>query len=279
MNIAGARVAARACRRAIWSVRPNGVDLASHLAAVYHWLCTAQDATPDGGVSGTYNLVRGWAGSYPETTGYIIPTFLHYAVASEAPDARQRALRMADWEIDVQLTSGAVRSGMRGTKIGPAVFNTGQVLFGWVSAFQATDDERYARAAAKAVRWLMSVQDADGAWRKHLSTLTTSSVQTYNTRTAWGLAQAGVEWNERRWTAAATRNCDWAVSQQQPNGWFAHNAFSDTEKPLLHTIGYVLEGLLAVGELLNRDDYIQATVAGMRPLMESFGRTRGLFGR
>src|SRR5712692_3479 len=39
------------------------------------WLCRAQDCstTNDGGVARHYSLVSGWAPSYPETTGYIIP--------------------------------------------------------------------------------------------------------------------------------------------------------------------------------------------------------------
>src|SRR5262245_16558203 len=109
--------------------------------------------------------------------------------------------------------------------------------------------------------------------------LTTSSVQTYNVRTAWGLALAGVECNHPLWTAAAERNCDWVLSQQHGNGWFQRNTFSDTEQPLLHTIGYVLEGLMGCGELLKRDDYIQATIAGIRPLMELFRQKGSLRGR
>src|SRR5262249_41216044 len=102
---------------------------------------------------------------------------------------------------------------------------------------------------------------------------------TYNVRTAWGLAMAGVELNEPKWTNAAARNCDWAISQQHPNGWFAQNAFSETEQPLLHTIGYALEGLLGAGQLLNRDKYIDATVIGIRPVMDAFRRTGTLHGR
>jgi hypothetical protein len=42
------------------------------------WLCRAQDhsASSDGGVARHYSLLDGWAPSYPETTGYIIPTLL-----------------------------------------------------------------------------------------------------------------------------------------------------------------------------------------------------------
>src|SRR5262245_25736216 len=140
--VANTRVAIRACRQAVWRSRPRTVQLARHLDAVYCWLCKAQDATPDGGVSGCYNLIRGWAGSYAETTGYIIPTFLHYGAVKNLLEPRERAIRMADWECEVQLPTGAVRSGMLGTKCGHAVFNTGQVLVGWYAACAARCDPR-----------------------------------------------------------------------------------------------------------------------------------------
>jgi uncharacterized protein YyaL (SSP411 family) len=254
-------------------------SLDASLQAAYEWLCAAQDATGDGGVAGCYNLATGWSASYPETTGYIIPTLLHYAAARNTPNAHDRALRMADWEAEVQLSSGAVRSGMMSGKAGPAVFNTGQVLFGWMAAYAATGDERYARSTTQAANWLASVQGGDGAWRQYLSLLTTSTVQTYNVRTAWGLAIAGQGLGEKRWVDAALANCDWALRQQHSNGWFAANAFSDEEHPLLHTIGYTLEGLLGVGELLQHEHYVRAVVKGMGPLLEAHGRDRVLKGR
>src|SRR4051812_11872639 len=101
MRIANIRVALHACTRALWRGR-RPVRLGEQLDAAYQWICTAQDATPDGGVSGCYNLLHGWAGSYPETTGYIIPTLLHYGRTKRIADARTRAIRMADWENEVQ---------------------------------------------------------------------------------------------------------------------------------------------------------------------------------
>src|SRR5439155_10155480 len=185
---ANSEVMLRALRRAVLPTRGTGVALERNLNAAYQWLCTAQDVSSDGGVAGCYNLLKGWGASYPETTGYIIPTFLHYAETFNNPDARRRALRMADWELDVQLPSGAVRSGTLDVKTAPAVFNTGQVLFGWASAYAATGNERFARSAARASEWLLANQDADGAWRRNLSVLTTSSVQSYNVRAPGGLA-------------------------------------------------------------------------------------------
>jgi hypothetical protein len=54
-------------------------DLSSdevHLAAAMAWLVRAQVASENKGVSAGFHLLRGWAPPYPETTGYIIPTFL-----------------------------------------------------------------------------------------------------------------------------------------------------------------------------------------------------------
>lgn len=273
------RALLRACGRSL-SARPEiAVALPQSLEGAYAWLCRAQDATPDDGVAGWYHLVRGWSPSYPETTGYLIPTFLTYARVKSQPEARARALRMADWEIEVQLPSGAARSGVLDTRVEPAVFNTGQVLFGWIAAYQVTRDERYARAARRAAEWLCRGQDADGAWRKDLSVLASSTVQTYNVRAAWGLALAGQVLDEPRLIRAARKNCDWALRQQQPNGWFRHNRFTDREVPSLHTIAYTLEGLLGMGELVGDQWYVDAARAGIEPLADEYGRFGRLRGR
>jgi hypothetical protein len=90
---------------------------------------------------------------------------------------------------------------------------------------------------------------------------------------------AGVELDERRWREAAIRNCDWALKQQAATGWFGCNTFSDNEQPLLHTIGYVLEGLLGTGSLLGQERYVNATIRGITPLMNIYRRTHTLYGR
>jgi hypothetical protein len=260
----------RALRRAVLPTRGTRIAFERNLQAAYQWLCTAQDASPDGGVAGCYNLLKGWGASYPETTGYIIPTFLHYAQTFNDPDARRRAIRMAEWEVAVQLPSGAVRSGMLDVKVAPAVFNTGQVLFGWIAAYAATGSKQFSYSARRASEWLVANQDADGAWRRNLSVLTTSSVQAYNVRAAWGLAVAGEQFNERRWRDAARKNADWTVAQQKQNGWFASNAFSEGEVPLLHTIGYALEGLLGIGEVQHNEKYVSAVMTGIEPLIQIY---------
>jgi uncharacterized protein YyaL (SSP411 family) len=186
---------------------------------------------------------------------------------------------MADWEIEAQLPDGAVRSGVMGTTPGPAVFNTGQVLFGWLAAYRMTGDDRYCSAAQRAAEWLLKNQDGDGAWRRHLSLRTTSKVQTYNVRAAWALALAGRALDESAWVRAAEKNCEWALTQQNRDGWFENNCFYENEIPLLHTIAYTLEGLLGVGETLRNERYIAAARVGIEPLVRIYQTERELKGR
>src|SRR5690348_6719247 len=87
------------------------VDAHAGLRAAAEWLARAQDATGCGGVSAYYALKGQWVGAYPETTGYIIPTLFRYAEVSGNAEYRERAIRMASWESDIQLAGGGVRAG------------------------------------------------------------------------------------------------------------------------------------------------------------------------
>jgi hypothetical protein len=254
-------------------------SLISHINAIYQWLCAAQDARPDHGVSAWYNLRNGWAPSYPETTGYIIPTMLNIAKVYSNDEARSRALAMADWEIEVQLPSGAIPSGTVGIDPIPAVFNTGQVLFGWVAAYQETGEERYIHAAQLAGDWLLDVQEENGAWHRKLSKLTSTQVHTYNARTAWALVQLGKVSGEQEYVNSGRRNLDWCLTQQNTNGWFANNDFHEEETPLLHTIGYVIEGLLETGVLLGEDRYHKAAKQSAEALLKALEINGTLLGR
>ena len=119
----------------LWTRPRPPRETSTHLRAALEWIYRAQDAGTDRGVSHSYVIGRGWLPSYAETTGYIIPTLLNWWHVYGDEEARRRALEMADWETDVQLEDGGVGSL---ASPGPVVFNTGQVLFGWIAAFEAT---------------------------------------------------------------------------------------------------------------------------------------------
>ena len=159
-----------------------------HLKAAAEWILRAKEATPDKGVSRMYSLLNGWGPSYPETTGYIIPTLIEYGKKVSDPKFSIAALEMADWEIEIQLDCGGVMAGtIDADPVVPTIFNTGQNLFGWMAAYRETDDEKYLKAAIKAASWMADVQDGTGCWTKFHSPFAKYQINTYNVRSAWGM--------------------------------------------------------------------------------------------
>ena len=262
--------------------RANAVpDARRGLQATAEWLARAQDASGCGGVSACYDAAkRQWAGAYPETTGYIIPTFLRYANFSGNEDYRDRAVRMAGWESDIQLPDGGVRAGtMDATQVVPTIFNTGQVLFGWLAAWEQTQDARFRDSALRAANWLVAAQDPDGAWRRFASPFAAHTVNTYNTRVAFALAKAGRALQEPRYLDAAVRNVQWALTQMHPNGWLENNDLEDNNRPLTHTIAYATRGILEVGLMADNSSFVETAARTARAVAQSQRSDGALPGR
>jgi rhamnogalacturonyl hydrolase YesR len=255
-----------------------------HLDETINWLCRAQDNSKNGGVCGGYSVIEGWLAPYPETTGYIIPTFYDYAEFSGRDDFRPRAEQLADWEIEVQMPSGAVQAGLyrgKDAEQKPAVFNTGQVILGWCRAYLETKNENYLAAAKRAGDWLIEVQAEDGAWRV-ASSETETSVHAYDARTAWSLLEIYDITGERKYLDSAKRKLDWTLAQQHANGWFAENAFFVSEDkwtvPPTHTIAYVMEGLFESWRIVGDARYLQATEKTAEKLLRIFELRRFMAG-
>lgn len=257
------------------------VDMRHGLQAAAEWLARAQDATGCGGVSAYYDTVkRRWAGAYPETTGYIISTFFRYAELSGRSEYLERAIRMAEWESAIQLPEGGVRAGtLDSTQVVPTIFNTGQVLFGWLSAWQQTRDARFRDSALRAADWLVAAQDPDGAWRRFASPFAACTVNTYNTRVAFALAKASRALQEPRYLDAAVRNVQWALTQMRPNGWLENNDLEDNDRPLTHTIAYATRGILEVGLIAANNAFVDAAAHVARSVAPTQRRDGALPGR
>lgn len=250
-------------------------DSRDHLSETMQWLKRAHDASGGRGVSGGYSVIDGWLDPYPETTGYIIPTFYDYADLTGENEWRERARAMADWEIEVQMPDGAVQAGLykgKSAKQKAAVFNTGQVILGWARAYLQTNDERYLNAAKRAGDWLLQAQAEDGAWR-FASQETDTDVHTYDVRTAWSLLEIFEITEDNKYADAARANLEWTLQQQTDNGWFENNAFFSTgqwRNPFTHNIAYVMEGLQESHRILGNKRYFEAYSKTAEKLLRIF---------
>jgi uncharacterized protein YyaL (SSP411 family) len=252
-SLAWTRMAARECLRDLAGVRYPPREVRAHLASTMAWLALAQDRSGDGGVSAGFSRL-GWLPDYPETTGYIIPTCLAYASFSGDRTYLERARRMGDYELGVQLPTGAIPGGFHQPRQ-PFVFDTGQVIAGWVALSRVTADDRYLSAAQAAGDWLLAVQASYGSWphSDHAG-----SPRTYHAMVAWALASLGQACGASRFTDAARRHITWVVANQHDDGWFTRAELRGQPFPVTHTIAYTVAGVLETGILLGEDRFVAA---------------------
>ncbi|MEI7848390.1 MAG: hypothetical protein WCK35_21500 [Chloroflexota bacterium] len=226
-----------------------------HLSAIMRWLCYAQDVTRSGGVSIGWSIKNNWQLPYPETSGYLIPTFLKYASFLGDSSYFDRAVKMGEWELGLQFANGAFPSSP-GTGSIPLVFDTGQVIQGLNALFISTNDEKWLDAAIRAARWIVSCQNDNGSWIKGSHK---NIVHTYYTRVAWPIFELSRLAGEPELGKGAESFLRWVFSMSHPDGWIDAMGFSMDLDPLTHTVAYTYEGLIECMEFVDsclRDDIL-----------------------
>jgi hypothetical protein len=266
------------------SIEPISGETTERARAAVDWLLRAQNAADDGGVSLGYfpcDEQNGWRVSYPETTGYIVTSLLEFARRYGDEQVRQSALRMARWEVSIQMPSGAVQGGpvCPPEKRTPCAFNTGMVLDGWSAAYRSSGDSVFLEAARRASEFLVHDLTDEGYFRTNGEFVTSEEIKTYNCLCAWPLYHIGTDAHNLDYQKAAVRIVEAALRLQQPNGWFSYNCLTRSDAPLLHTIGYTLQGVLEVGRLADREDFIAAARRGVDALLPRISSKGFLHGR
>lgn len=259
--------------------KPSCYSQEEHLEQAIQWILRAQKATEDHGVSLGYfpvTLNAGWVSSYPETTGYIITTLLSYAKSYNRPEIKVAALKMADWEIEIQMVNGAVQGGpvCPAEQQTAAAFNTGMVIDGWISCYEHTRESKFLDAAILAATFLANDINEDGFFKTNGEFVVADRIKTYTCLCAWAIYRTGIAAKDNRLISAAITSIEAALSLQNQNGWFEHNCLTHSDMPLTHTLGYVLQGIFEVGVLANRKDFIEAVkkaLTGVVPQVQENG--------
>ncbi len=210
------------------------------------WIGRAQDCstTRDGGIARDFSLIDGWSSSYPESTGYVVPTVLEYARRTNNPRWRDRARQMLDWIVSIQLPEGGFHGGTIDCRPRvPVTFNTGQILLGLAAGVKEFGDS-YREPMNRAATWLRDSLDGDGCWRRYPTPFAAAGEKAYETHVAWGLFEAARLEPRQRYAEAGLAQIAWAITKQSPNGFFRDCCLTDATAPLTHTLGYTLRGIL-----------------------------------
>lgn len=254
-------------------------DHRTHLRAAIDWLCRAQDPrkneTYPGCAAASGQVEDSGLAVYPQSTSYVIETFIAAAQYLGRPELIDRARMMIDADLTLQAADGAFPGPVDGAGCHPVIFNQGQIMHGLLAGYLSLDRQDCLEAALRAGHWLVAQQDGDGCFRK----LEHQGVpHAYNARALWALAALGVIAHESSFVRAARHNLDWALSQQTPSGWFASNALMPGKHPFTYTIAHTLRGFIEVAVLLGEEHYLAAGEHAARALMAQQRPDGGLAG-
>ena len=265
-------------QRSLYSYSTTKRPSRDTLNSLLRWILEAQ--RPDGGIAAYYSLLTGYSESYPEVTGYLVPTLYDLAHANRNDPAAAAAERAAQWLLSLQMPTGAFPGGLHGSDVNPSVFNTGQILQGLVRASTETNRPDIRQAAIAAGDWLIGMQQADGSWSGPAAYQ--GAAHTYYSMVAWALAELSKHSDQRHdrgadYGRAAEKNLDWVLSHFRPSGWI--DGINLRGHPnYLHFIAYVLQGVLECAILRRRSDAIDAVAKSAWLLLRKFETNKYLSG-
>ena len=260
------------------AVNPQTPQPAEALDRALQWLKASQDATPDGGCSTLYPAT-GWVSSYPETTGYIVETWIHSLSLKPDPEMEGRIYRALDWLVEIQRPSGGWQSGYIHQERPEVVFNTGQIIRGMWAGWRHFQEERWRAAAIRACDWLVSIQHPIGYWDQHVYL---NAVRVYDTYVAAPLMKVGQDVGNEAYVAAALRHAAWVKDHKMlSNGWLedADNTLAHNDRPILHTLAYTYDGLVDMALMAPEQLLVEELLAGPTLLAQRWLRDRKLHGR
>ncbi len=259
---------------------PQRRDWSDHLGVSLKWLRLATAVVGNKGLSKGYDLIRRrWHPLYPEITGYTIPTLLNISLLTKDPSWESLALDCATHLLNYRTRDGGIYTWQKEQNEFPVIFDTGQAIFGWISAYLHTGNSLFLEAAIHSGNWLVQQQAMNGVWVRHQHL---GYPKVIDARVDWALLELNKITGKKEYFDAAFRNLHWVLENQQSNGWFAHCGFRATESPFTHTLAYTAESLFFCGKITNDERFLLAakkTADALLKQQRPNGWLAGAFGK
>ncbi|MBI3557897.1 MAG: terpene cyclase/mutase family protein, partial [Deltaproteobacteria bacterium] len=228
----------------------------------------AQKAAPNGGIPAYYHLRHGYSASYPETSGYLIPSLLNSYEAFPQLKEKIDLSKVVAWLLSIQTQSGGW--GHLDDYFDPMVFDTAQIVQGLLSYYRRNPVPELKKSILAACDWILTTQLPSGEWQERA---VVKEPYCYLSRVSSILAETGLHFERPVYTAAAIRSCEAYLRRQQPNGWFEKSVGVVSERePVTHFVAYIIEGMLQTGLLMRDQRFIESAALSMRHVNAAFNR-------
>jgi uncharacterized protein YyaL (SSP411 family) len=207
---------------------------------------------------------------YAEATGYAISLLKYLHLMKNDAKLIDLAMASGDWLVKLaDRYDGIITMGIRGSsEIKLAYpFDNGIVCKGLLDLYELTKDNRYLEHAEKMAVWLVKKSvDKDGSVKPVFDTQSQSFMQddslwykvsgSFHSKITMSLLQLHSINKNDVFYDAATQVCNWALSQQKPDGSFQINIRNKAVN--LHTHCYTVETLLYAYALHNNSKFLEA---------------------
>ena len=240
-----------------------------HIDNAVDWLLNSQENVGNTGYAHSYHFIYGWQESYPETTGYIIPTLLEiYKITND--EKIYNSVKLAvEWLKNIQNQDGSFND-LQGNK---QIFDVGQILIGFNYIYEYFPEFNIENNLLNAMQWLCSVQNDDGSFTKYSYN---NIPHTYYSRVGAAILKSGDLLNNDDTKVYGMKNIYWTISNQLENGFFKFSSFSKHD-PYLHTMVYILEGLLDAYAITSKKKILESILKFSSKLLDTSKRDTILY--
>lgn len=239
------------------------------------WVKESFYATKDGGSSAYYKLGSGWAASYPETTGYLIPTLLDYFKFSSDKECETLGLNATNWLLTIQSKEGGWQGLQIDKKAPLRVFNSGMIIDGLANSYLFKKDEKVKNSIDHGIKWIIDQADENGLFTE--SNLDSGGA--YDILVIGCCLYGNQILNYPHYKIELINILDAHLDRFCSNEDFISGCNFSNSYPntmLLHHIGYTLDGLLISYEILKDEKYLNTVKKYSKKLLSLFEVNKGL---
>lgn len=237
--------------------------LQKRLTANLSWIEKSFENNNLKGSSGSRSLLGKWSASYPETTGYLLPTVL---AASSIPKHRRLEIANSQYGYFKNLANSDGSFCQSESNSAPIIFDTAQILLGLINLVPyAPNNTAVSDLCEKSYNWLFNQLDNEGFFKEY------NYIEGYNpsyySRVAWPMLKWELSLN-RHASKKTLKLISRIVAEKKPNYAFNNWGFYPETKAYTHTIAYTLRGLWECGSLLSDTDLKRVVYNSLDKILE-----------